>query len=192
MMFAIMPAMVFGQGLQPILGFNYGAKRYRLALKALTIAVIVSTSLSILGFLALYFFPGPIMRIFTDDPPLIDMGVYASRLVFLTIPLMGALMIGQTVFQALGKAVQAFITAIARPVAFLIPAVLLMAHFWQLDGVFLAFPVSDVFTLILTLILLLPIINQFRRSAAADQAGETKPFPSGQLLDSSGGGRITK
>jgi putative MATE family efflux protein len=192
MMFAIMPAIVFGQGLQPVLGFNYGAKRYHIALKALTIAAIVSTSLSILGFLALYLFPGPIMRIFTNDTPLIEMGVYASRLVFLTIPLMGAVMIGQTVFQALGKAMQAFITAIGRPVVFLIPAVLLMSHFWQLDGVFLAFPVSDVFTLILTLILLSPIISQFRRDAAAFKAGKAEPFPSGQLLDSSGGGRIAK
>jgi putative MATE family efflux protein len=192
MMFAIMPAIVFGQGLQPILGFNYGAKRYHLALKAMAIAAIVSTSLSILGFLVLYFFPGPIMRIFTDDVPLIEMGVYASRLVFLTMPLMGGVMIGQTVFQAIGKAMQAFITAIARPVAFLIPAVLLMAHFWQLDGVFLAYPVSDVFTLILTLMLLSPIINQFRRDAAANQPGETEPFHSGQLLDSSEGGRVAK
>jgi putative MATE family efflux protein len=192
MMFATMPAMVFGQGLQPILGFNYGAKRYHLALKSVSIAATVSTSLSMLGFLVLYFFPSPIMKIFTNDTPLIETGVYASRLVFLSMPLMGAVMVGQTIFQAIGKALQSFITAIVRPVVFLIPAVLLMARYWQLDGVFLAFPVSDVLTLILVIALLSPIINQFRRDAAAFKAGQAESFASGQLLDSSGGGRLTK
>jgi putative MATE family efflux protein len=189
MMFATMPAMVFAQGLQPVLGFNYGAKRYHLALKVVSIAAVVSTSLSMTGFLVLYFFPGPIMRIFTNDVPLIDMGVHASRLVFLSMPLMGAVMIGQTIFQAIGKALQSFITAIVRPVVFLIPAVLLMSRFWQLDGVFLAFPASDVLTLILVITLLSPIINQFRRDAAAFKAGQMEPFPSKQLLGPSEGGR---
>ncbi len=178
MMFATMPGMVFGQGLQPILGFNYGAKRYHLALKAISIAAIVSTSLSMLAFLVLYFYPEPIMRIFTSDAPLIEMGTYASKLVFLSMPIMGAVMIGQIIFQSLGKAMQAFITALVRPVIFLIPIVLLMAHLWQLDGVFLAFPVSDVLTLILVLVLLSPIINQFRKLAKEVPEGTTEPFPS--------------
>jgi putative MATE family efflux protein len=192
MMFATMPAMVFGQGLQPILGFNYGAKRYHLALKAVSIAAVVSTSLSMLAFLVLYFFPEPIMRVFTNDAPLVEMGTYASRLVFLSMPLMGVVMIGQTIFQAIGKALQSFITAIVRPVVFLIPAVLLMSHLWQLDGVFLAFPISDVLTLILVLVLLSPIINQFRRDAAAFKAGKTGPLPAKPLLDSSESGGILK
>lgn len=184
MMFAIMPGIVFGQGLQPILGFNYGAGRYHLALKAITIAAIFSTSMSLLAFLVLYFFPEPIIRIFTSDAPLIEMGTYASRLVFLSMPIMGGVMIGQIIFQALGKAVQAFITAVVRPVVFLIPIVLLMAHFWQLDGVFLAFPVSDLLTLILVLALLSPIINQFRKYAKEVKAGRAEAFPSQQLPDS--------
>jgi Na+-driven multidrug efflux pump len=184
--------MVFGQGLQPILGFNYGAKRYHLALKAVSIAAVVSTSLSMLAFLVLYFFPEPIMRVFTNDAPLVEMGTYASRLVFLSMPLMGVVMIGQTIFQAIGKALQSFITAIVRPVVFLIPAVLLMSHLWQLDGVFLAFPISDVLTLILVLVLLSPIINQFRRDAAAFKAGKTGPLPAKPLLDSSESGGILK
>jgi putative MATE family efflux protein len=181
MMFAIMPGMVFGQGLQPILGFNYGAKRYDLAVKAIFLAAIVSTSLSLLAFFVLYFFPESIMRIFTSDAPLIEMGTYASKLVFLSMPIMGAVMVGQIIFQALGKAVQAFITALVRPIIFLIPAVLLMSHLWQLDGVFLAFPISDVLTLLLVLGLLSPIINQFRRLAKEAPAGTAESLSSSPL-----------
>jgi putative MATE family efflux protein len=183
MMFATMPAMVIGQGVQPILGFNYGARRYSLALKALTIASIASTSLSILGFLVLYFIPEPIIKVFSTDPQLVAAGTFASRLIFLSMPLMGFVMVGSTSFQSIGKAVQAFITAIARPVVFLIPAVIILPRLLQLKGVFLSFPTSDLLTLILTLGLLAPIISQFRKAAALEKQGQTVPITTGALFD---------
>jgi putative MATE family efflux protein len=178
MMFANMPAMVFGQGMQPILGYNYGAKRYHLAIKAIKIAVMVSSSLSLLAFAVVYFIPGPIMGIFTNDPALVESGIHISRLVFFSLPFMGLIMIGQTIFQAIGKALQAFILAIVRPVVFLIPLVFLMSHLWQLNGVFLAYPMSDMLTLLLAIGLVLPILRQFRK-AIAD--GETKSAPTTQI-----------
>jgi putative MATE family efflux protein len=192
MMFAVMPGMVFGQGLQPVLGFNYGARRFHLALKAIYIAAIVSTSLSMLAFLVLYFFPEPVFRIFTSDEPLIEMGVHASRLIFLSMPVMGGVMIGQMIFQSIGKALQAFIAAIVRPVVFLIPAVLLLARFWQLDGVFLAFPMSDVLTLLLVIVLLSPIINHFRRAPSTVKTGKIETVPPERILGPSESGRATK
>jgi putative MATE family efflux protein len=172
MMFATMPAMVLGQGVQPILGFNYGAKRYNLTLRAIYIASISATSLSMAAFLLLYFIPEPIMRIFTSDQALLDMASYASRLVFLSMPFMGMVMVGQTLFQALGKALQSFITAIVRPVVFLIPLVLIMSKVWQLDGVFLAFPASDVLTLFLIFGLVSPILAQLRKGRVAQKQGK--------------------
>ncbi|MBN1160880.1 MAG: MATE family efflux transporter [Dehalococcoidales bacterium] len=170
MMFATMPAMVFGQGLQPILGFNYGAKRYHLAIKAVKIAVMVSTSISLLAFAVLYLIPEPIMRIFTNDQALIDSGIHISRLIFFSLPFMGTVMVGQTIFQAIGKALQTFILAIVRPVVFLIPLVFLFSHFWQINGVFLAYPVSDMFTLLLSFLLAVPVYRQFRRAITEQQA----------------------
>jgi len=183
MMFATMPAMVTGQGVQPILGFNYGARRYSLALKALTIASIASTSLSLLGFLVLYFIPEPIIKIFSTDPELIAMGTFAARLVFLSMPLMGFVMVGTTSFQSIGKAVQAFILAIVRPVVFLIPMVMILPRFLQLKGVFLSFPASDVLTFILTIILLIPIIMEFRKAAAMEKQGKTIPIVTKPILE---------
>jgi putative MATE family efflux protein len=192
MMFAMMPAMVIGQGVQPILGFNYGARRYSLALKALTIAYIASTILSILGFVVLYFIPEPIIKIFSTDPQLVATGTFAAKLIFLSMPLMGFVMVGTTSFQSIGKAMQAFITAIARPVVFLIPSVMILPRFLQLKGVFLSFPASDALTFVLTIILITPIIREFRKAAATEKQGKTDSIPSNRLLDSTQSSRTTK
>jgi putative MATE family efflux protein len=192
MMFAIMPAMVTGQGVQPILGFNYGARRYSLALKALTIAYIASTTLSILAFVILYFIPEAVIKIFSTDPQLVAMGTFAAKLIFLSMPLMGFVMVGTTSFQSIGKAVQAFITAIARPVVFLIPAVLILPRFLQLKGVFLSFPTADALTFILTIILLTPVIKEFRRASAMEKQGKTIPITTGRILDPAESRRIIK
>jgi putative MATE family efflux protein len=169
MMFATMPAMVIGQGVQPILGFNYGAKRFSLAMKALKLAAVTSTSLSVLAFIVLYFIPGPIIKVFSTDPQLVDAGIHASKLVFWSMPIMGFVMVGSTSFMSIGKAMQAFITAIARPVVFLIPAVLILPRILGLDGVFLSFPAADLLTCGLTIVLLIPIIKEFHKAALAEK-----------------------
>jgi Na+-driven multidrug efflux pump len=192
MMFANMPAMVIGQGLQPILGFNYGARRYRLSLKGIYLAYGASTVLCIVGFILVYLFPGPMVAIFRDDPELIETGVYAARLAFLALPLMGLVMVSQMIFQAIGKAVQSFIAAIARPVLFLIPAVLLLSHFWKLDGVFLSLPAADTLTFILIIVLLAPVINEFRKAAAQEQKEKTISMTSEPLLDKTESNGVTE
>lgn len=167
MMFALMPGIVVGQGAQPIMGFNYGARRYDRLLKALKLALISSTIICVIAFMFLFFFPETLVRIFTTDIELINICTHASRRIWLAIYLMGFLMVGSTVFQALGKALQAFVTAIARPALFLVPSLFIMAHFWKLDGIWLSFPVTDTLTCILTLLLLLPQIKTFRRLSAS-------------------------
>jgi Na+-driven multidrug efflux pump len=164
-MFALMPGIVIGQGLQPILGFNYGAKRYDRALRAIKIAMAAATACCIAVFLVLYFYPEPFIRIFTPDNELIALGSYGMKRIFLVLYLIGFMMVGGMVFQAIGKAVQSFITAISRPVLFLMPLVFTLPHFWQLDGIWLAYPFTDILTFILTLILLIPQIRFFRRMA---------------------------
>jgi putative MATE family efflux protein len=180
MMFAGMPAMVFGQALQPLLGYNYGARRYGLALKSVKLSLIIATSCTIAGFIVVYLIPGPIIRIFTDDKALIDAGVHASKLVFISLPLMGAINTGQVIFQAIGKAMRSFITAIVRPVVFLIPLVLIMSRIWGLDGVFLSFPAADALSTLLIISLAVPIIRQFRKlSAEQKQVRKEESNPRG-------------
>jgi Na+-driven multidrug efflux pump len=162
LMFAIMPGIVIGGGLQPILGFNYGAKRYDRAIKAIILAMGAATACCLVVFGVVYFSPEPIIRVFTNDAGLIVLASHAAKRIFLALPLIGFIMVGSLVFQSIGKAVQSFITSIARPILFLVPLVFILPHFWQLSGVWWAFPLSDVFTLLLTTILLIPQIRELR------------------------------
>jgi putative MATE family efflux protein len=178
-MFAMMPGLVVGQGLQPILGFNYGARNYDRALRAIKIAMIAATSFSIFAFLVLYFAPHAIIRIFTADAEIISLGQYAAKHIFLAIYLVGFLMVGSTIFQAIGKATQSFITALARPALFQIPLVFILPTFWHLDGVWLAFPMTDFLTGVLTLTLLVPQLKKLQkmnREALASKSPDNETF----------------
>lgn len=162
MMFAIMPGIVIGAGLQPILGFNYGAKRYNKAIQVTKLALTVATAASVTVFLILYFAPEPFIRIFTADSQLTAIATQAAKRMFLAMPMIGFIMVGSIIFQALGKAKQSFITAIARPVLFLIPLIFTLPRFLQLDGVWWSFPIADFFTLLLTLAFLIPQVRELR------------------------------
>jgi len=162
MMFAIMPGIVIGGGLQPILGFNYGAKRYDRAIRAMLIAIGAAFACGLFVFGVVYFAPEPLIRIFTNDAELVTLSVYAAKRIFLGLYLIGFIMVGSLVFQSIGKAVQSFVTAIARPILFLIPLVFTLPPVLGLDGVWWAFPISDGLTFLLILLLLIPQIRELR------------------------------
>jgi putative MATE family efflux protein len=164
MMFALMPNIVIGQGMQPILGFNYGAKRYDRVLRVIKISAIAATICSVVAFFFLHFAPELFIGVFTTDSELIGMAAHAARRVYFAAYLIGFVIVGSIVFQAIGKALQAFVTAVARPALFLLPLVFILPNYWQLDGVWLAFPITDALTSVLVLVLLIPQIKMFRRS----------------------------
>ena len=183
LMFAIMPGMVIGQGLQPILGYNYGAGRYKLALNAIKIALIYATLLCFIAFILLYFFPEIFIRIFSSDNDLIEMASDAARHTFIAIYIIGVAFIGQLIFQSLGKAVKAFVTSLARPALFMIPMVLILPRFLGVDGVWWAFPATDTLTVILTVIMLIPEIRELKRGAPIGRG-----LPDGVRSTPQGGG----
>lgn len=165
--FAMMPGMVIGQGMQPVLGFNYGAGRYNLALRSITLAAIAATLINILAFLLVYYFPGPIVRVFTSDVVLIEECTHVARLIFLAMPVVGIFAVGSQVFLALGKAAQSFVVAVVRPAVFLLPLVLILPRFLELDGVWLSFPASDTLSFLLVVALLVPLLRQFKKASPA-------------------------
>jgi Na+-driven multidrug efflux pump len=181
MWFSMMPSMVIGQGMQPILGYNYGARRYHLINKTIIQASAIAIGVGVVGFFALYFFPEPIFRIFTSDQALIDKAAYIAKQVFLVLPVFGFYNVGSMVFPSVGKALQTFIVAIARPVAFMIPLLLILPRFLGERGVWFSFPGSDLLTFLLVLGLLIPMVRQFKK------AGEA-PAPSGQGIPPVGHG----
>ena len=185
MMFALMPGMVIGQGLQPILGFNYGARHFDRALRTIRLAVSYATCCSIVAFIALYFYPEPFLRVFTTDTELINVSVYAAKRIFFVMPIIGFMMVGNIIFQSIGKVVQSIVTSLARSVLFLVPMLFVLPHFWGIDGVWLAFPITDALTFLLTLTLLIPQLREFiRRSRSTDlePAGKfSLPMPPGPM-----------
>jgi putative MATE family efflux protein len=184
MMFVAMPAMAIGQGLQPILGFNYGAGRYRLGLKGIYIAYISSTILSLVIYALVMLWPELIVQIFRNDPELIEMGAYTMRRVLLAVPLMGLVMVGQMIFQAIGKAGQSFVAAFSRPVLFMIPLVIIFSHFWQLEGTLLSFPASDALTFVFIGLLMIPVIRELKKAIKKeDREKSLSAHPEAGIID---------
>lgn len=138
-----LPILGISFGLQPIVGYNYGAKQFSRVIESVKVALKVSTLFSLPGFLAMLLFPTPIIQIFSPDPELTAAGAGAMRIVVLVLPFIGFQLVGTTVFQALGKPRPAFVLSLARQLLFLLPLVLILPKYYQLDGVWAAFPISD-------------------------------------------------
>ena len=159
--FAIMPIFGIAQGFQPIAGFNFGAKLYRKTKEAIKLAVIAATGISILGFLILILLPNFLMRIFTQDENLISQGTFALRIIIITLPTIGFQIIGATTFQAIGKPFPALLLSMSRQILFLIPLLLILPKFWQLSGIWIAFPIADILAAFITFVMLKKQIRVF-------------------------------
>lgn len=141
----LMPIFGINQGAQPILGFNYGAKKYGRVKETLWYAAAGATTLSTLGFAATRLIPTPLVSLFgRQDSELMVLGVQAMRIVMMSFPIIGLQIIGANFFQALGKPKKAAFLSLSRRVLLLIPLIVILPRFWGLQGVFLAYPVSDV------------------------------------------------
>ncbi len=147
-MMSSMPVYGVNQGTQPIVGFNYGAKRFDRVKQALLTGILYASALTVFGFLVAMLIPGPLMGLFINARTpgrlaLIDMGVHAMRICFLLSPLVGFQVISASYFQATGKPREATLLMLSRQVFLLIPLVLILPKFFQLDGVWMALPISD-------------------------------------------------
>lgn len=153
-MFTMMPMIGVVQGMQPIVGYNYGAKQFVRLRETVSLGLKLVTTISIIMFILLMSFPQWFMMIFTSDQAVINAGVDSMRIMFAAAFLIGIQIVSGGLYQALGKAKQAMILSLSRQVLFLIPLFLILPHFFGLNGVFLAFPIADIFSFTLAVILL--------------------------------------
>mgnify|MGYP003310341802 FL=1 len=137
--------IVFGvtQGMQPILGFNYGAKQWQRVKKTLKIGVIVGVIITTLGFVVAEFFPQQISRLFTTDSTLINMSINGFRISFICYSVVGAQVVIQNFFQSIGKPNISIFLSLTRQLIFLIPTLLIFPHLFGLNGVWISLSVSD-------------------------------------------------
>jgi len=169
--FAVMPNMGIAQGLQPILGFSYGARRYDRGIEVIRRSVIIAAAFSVGAVLIILLFARPIVGFFSTDAALISQGTHAIRLIFMALWLVGFQIVGATIFQAIGKPIQTFILSTSRQILFLIPLVFILPHFFGLNGVWLSFPIADTLSFIITLAMVIPQMREFKKQQILMEAG---------------------
>lgn len=152
MMFSLMPLFGLVQGMQPIAGYNYGAKQYSRVQQVMRASIFRGVMISLVFFAMFMIIPGPLMRMFGDDQRLILRGTYFLRVVFLMTPIVAFQIVGAAYFQALGKMLPAFFLSTSRQLFFLIPLVLIFAWIGGVNGMAWAFPASDFLATVLTMI----------------------------------------
>lgn len=148
------------QGMQPIVGYNYGAGLLGRLRKAYGYTVGWSSIVVTLGALFGYFCAPLVGRAFTSDAVLIDVTTNAFRLALVAFWMVGFQVVSTTFFQSIGKAGKSIFLSLSRQVLFLIPLLLTLPGIWGLDGVWMSFPISDVLATVVTVIM---IVWQFRK-----------------------------
>lgn len=147
----IMPIVAINQGGQPIIGYNYGARKFDRVTSTLKYCILAATAIATLGFLISHLFPTPLAAMFSGgDMDLISMGSKMLKIILLFLPVVGIQIVGSGYFQAIGKAAQSAILSLSRQVLFLIPALFILSGFFGLNGVLASTPVADLLSSIVT------------------------------------------
>ncbi|MCE1164954.1 MAG: MATE family efflux transporter [Bacteroidetes bacterium] len=173
-MFIVMPIFGLNQGIQPILGYNFGAKLYHRVKRIFELGIMAATALCIIGFFVVIIFADSLVSAFAQDTPeLIGIGARALRIYLLMLPLVGYQIIGAAYFQAVGKPKYSLILTVLRQIGILIPAVFILPLFFQLDGVWAAGPVADGISAVLSAVF---ILNEMRvlKKAVSKKPVETE------------------
>ena len=160
-MIFVMPAYGFVQGMQPIVGFNYGAKKYDRAKKTLTITLVASTVVFILGALFVQIAPQILVGMFNKDSQLMSITVNGLRKYLFALPIIGVSIVGTNYIQSTGNAKMAMLLSLLRQVIVLIPMVLILPKFFDLNGVWFAQPTADIISSVITGIVLFKEIRKY-------------------------------
>ncbi len=140
-----MVVMGLNQGMQPIAGYNYGARKADRVTEVLKHTILLATGVMLLGFLLGEIFPRAAASIFTHEKELTDIAVTGLRIVFITAPIIGFQMVTSNFFQSIGKPGKAIYLSLTRQVLFLLPCLLILPSFFEVKGVWMSMPVADLF-----------------------------------------------
>lgn len=150
-MLILMPIFGINQGVQPIIGFNYGAKQYDRVKKALKLAILAATAISTTGWILVEIFPHTIMMVFSgDNQELVKIGSRGLRMFLIMLPIIAFQIVSSNYFQSVGKAKHSMFLSLSRQVIFLLPMILILPKFFGLDGVWAAGPTADVLSSLVT------------------------------------------
>ncbi|MFA6335058.1 MAG: MATE family efflux transporter [Bacteroidales bacterium] len=157
----VMIVMGLNQGMQPIAGYNFGAKQINRVNRVLKLTIILATGVMTAGFLISEIFPRAIASVFTKDQTLIDLIIPGLRIVFIFFPIIGFQMVTSNFFQSIGMAGKAIFMSLSRQVLFLLPCLLILPQIFGVKGVWYSLPAADLLASIIAAYLL---IAQYRKS----------------------------
>ncbi len=150
MMFVLFPVFGITQGFIPIAGYNYGAKQFDRVKEVIYTAIKSATVLGTIIFIGLMFFPEVITKWFTSDIAVINVTPNYMRIAFAAVPILAIQLISAAYFQAVGKALPALLLTLTRQAIFFIPLMFILPEFFGELGIWIAFPIADVLSTIVT------------------------------------------
>ena len=150
------------QGMQPIVGYNYGAEKYDRMVRCLFIAIVCATGILLVGWTLSMLFPREIARIFTSDETLIELSATGIKLDMLVFFVVGSQATITHFFQSIGKVKISIFLSLSRQLFMLLPMAFVFPLFWQLDGVWYSMPASDMASFLMTIPILLWYMKKLR------------------------------
>lgn len=147
----IMPIFGINQGVQPIIGYNYGASKYDRVKEAYKLAVIFATVIIAAGWIMTRLFPEQLVSLFNrKDKELITFATFAIKRFMIFFPVVGFQIVSSNYFQAVGKPKHSALLGLSRQVLILIPSLLILPRFYGLEGILSAGPLSDIVSAVIT------------------------------------------
>lgn len=164
----VMIVMGLNQGMQPIAGYNYGARQYTRVKECFMLTVKWALLVTTLCWVVSEFFPEQCARMFTSDPQLIALSKRGLRVMNVIMPLVGIPMVTGNFFQCLGMVRKSIIISLSRQLLFLLPLLYTLPRFLAEEGVWLSFPISDALAVMLSLTLVILLFRKFSRLKDGD------------------------
>lgn len=158
----VMIVLGLNQGMQPIVGFNYGAKQFLRVKETLKLTILYATAIMTLGFLLAEIFPRQIVMIFTTDEELIQQAIKGMRIVFACFPIVGFQIVTGNFFQSVGMAGKSVFMSLTRQLLFLLPGLLIFPYFFQDNGIWMSMPISDGLSSLVAFIMLYNQMKKFK------------------------------
>ncbi len=156
----VMIIMGLNQGMQPIAGYNYGARLYPRVMEITKLTLKIGISIATVGFLLSQLMPGVMVRIFTTDPELTGIAAKGLRVVFAVFPIVGFQMVATNFFLSIGMPKKSIFLSLSRQLIFLVPFLIILPKFWGTLGVWISIPFADVTAAVITWFVLM---NQFKK-----------------------------
>lgn len=177
---SLMTMVIVGicQGMQPIIGYNYGAGHIHRLKRTYYLAVAAASTICIAGTFFAMTYPSAIARAFTTDSSLIEITSTALRTAMMCFWFVGFQIVSTTFFQSIGKASKSIFLSLIRQVIFLIPLLMILPSIWGLEGIWLSFPCSDLCATAVTAVLIWLQFRQINRLEMAEAATEAQGLTS--------------